>query len=178
MVGRIGPGKGHEDFLKALSYVVKERDNVRGIIVGKAFKDAEEQETALKALARSLGLEEKVAFVGFYEDIPKVMAALDIFVLSSYAEPFSRSLLEAMACGKAVVATNGGGIPEIITDRRSGVLVSPRSPRELAEAILFLVDSSDERERLGKEARLCIETSFSFQAHVRSLESLYLELLS
>ena len=178
MVGRIGPGKGHEDFLRALSVVVKKRKGVSGVIVGKAFKDFLSREAALKALAGELGLEDHVTFIGFREEMPTVMAALDIFVLSTVAEPFSRSLLEAMACGKAVIATNAGGVPEVVTDRKTGLLIAPRNPEEMADALLFLIDNPRERHRLGKEARLRTETSFSFEAHVQSLESLYLELLS
>lgn len=177
MVGRIGPGKGHEEFLQALSMAVRAKEETRGVIVGKAFKDAQEMETRLRALAGKLELDSKITFAGFQEDIPNVMAGLDIFVLFTHAEPFSRALLEAMASGKAVIATRAGGSLEVVTNQQTGLLVSPKNPREMAEAILFLAARPGERDRLGREARLCVERSFSIQAHVRAVESLYKELL-
>ena len=76
----------------------------------------------------------KVIFTGFRQDIPEIMALLDILVLASEKEPFGRVLIEAMACGKPVVATNAGGVPEIAEDGKTGILVPPKDSRAMAAA--------------------------------------------
>jgi len=178
MAARIGPGKGQDIFLRALAQVTARRKEVKGVIVGKPFRDVQGQEKTLQALTQDLGLTGCVKFVGFYEDIPKVMAAFDIYIMPTYAEPFGRSLLEAMSCGKAIIATRAGGTTEVLTHQESGLLVTPRDDQALTEAILFLLDHPEERRRLGQGARLRIEASFTFRTNVEAIEALYLEILS
>src|SRR5207245_8720748 len=106
----------------------------------------------LKELAAELGISPRVAFLGTRHDIPECLAALDLFVLPSLNEGMGRALVEAMAVGCPVVATRVGGIPDVVTDGTTGLLVPPRDERALAEAILTLLRDRSRRAAYGEAA--------------------------
>ena len=108
----------------------------------------------LKKLAKDLGMEEKVAFSGFRQDIPDVLASSDIFVVSSISEGLPTSLLEAMAAGKPCVVTDIG-LP--IEDRRTGFVVKPRDVKGLKDALEILIKDRELREELGRNAKAFVE---------------------
>jgi glycosyltransferase involved in cell wall biosynthesis len=163
--------KGYEYLLKAAALVKREASDTRFVFVGQGpvEKGAREQ-------ARRLALDGTVTFAGFRADAPRVAATFDIFALASIAEGLPIALLEAMALGRAVVATRVGGLPEVIDHDREGVLVPPGDPRALADAILALLADPELRQRLGEAARKRA-ADFDIRKAVRRMESVYEELL-
>lgn len=106
----------------------------------------------LEELAKRLGIEEDVLFVGEVKrsDISYYFAACDVFVIPSLSEGMPNAALEAMACAKPIVATNVGGLPEIVIDGVNGFLVKPKDPEALAEKICILLDNEEMRLKMGK----------------------------
>lgn len=178
VIGRIGEGKGQDDFIKASSIIAKQFGNVKFLIVGSAVTNKDSwREKYLKDLVKKLNLEGYVIFTGFRKDIENIIAGVDIFVLPSYAEPFGRSLLEAMVCSKPVIATNTGGTYEIVLDGKTGILIPPKNPSKLAEAMKKLIVDKDLRIRMGKEGRLKAEEVFDIKKCIKILEKEYIKLL-
>ena len=124
------------------------------------------QKEELEATVKRLGLESVVHFPGFRRDASQLLPALDVFVLSSLSEGISLALLEAMAAGVPSVATSVGGNLEIISDPACGLLVPPRSPRDLADAILSLMDDRHEAAELMEGGRRRVEEAFSLRRMV------------
>lgn len=172
-VGRLVEYKGHRTFLEAVKRVVEEVQDVRVLIVGEG-----ELEQELKDLSQRLSLTRYVIFCGYRKDIPQVMAASTILVLSSVGEHFGRVLIEAMAMGKPVVATRGGGVPEIVIDGRTGILVEPQDPDMMAQGILTLLKDPLLSHTLGKEGYRRVVERFSLHTHVNEVEKIYESLLN
>lgn len=168
--GRIVPVKGFEVFLEAARIVLKEKPLVRFVLAGDG-----PSRPKLQSLARKLGIEREFMFLGFREDIIDIINCLDIFVLPSYHEGIPMALLEAMALGKAVVATNVGGIKEIIEDNVSGLLVGSGDPRALALGCCKALDYPGLEARLGKAATKRVETRFSIPLQRVQVLALYRE---
>jgi glycosyltransferase involved in cell wall biosynthesis len=124
-------------------------------------------------LVERLGLAEHVSWLGERGDVPELMAAMDVLLLPSWEEPFGRSVIEAMAMGVPVVATNIGGPAEIIEAGTDGYLVAPREPQRWAEAIRELADQPGLRAQMGRAGRAKAEQRFSLQAHVKAILELY-----
>jgi len=127
-------------------------------------------------LTKKLNLTDKVIFMEKRADIHQVFASLDVFVLSSLAEPFGRVLIESMACAKPVVAFRGGGVPEIVQDEKTGFLVAPKDFNGLAEKIIYLLRHDRDRYDFGKAGRQRVKRLFDIKDHAHRIESLYCEL--
>jgi glycosyltransferase involved in cell wall biosynthesis len=121
-------------------------------------------------------MQRQIHFAGWREDIPEILSLCDVFALPSLGEHFGRVLIEAMAMGKAVVATNAGGVPEIVTHGETGLLVPPGDSTTLAEALLTLFRDLSLSARLGLAARRRAETCFGLSRHVEAVESVYRKL--
>jgi glycosyltransferase involved in cell wall biosynthesis len=130
----------------------------------------------LEEAVRRLGLEETVLLLGIRRDVPALLDALDVAVLSSDYEGSPLSVLEYMAAGKPIVSTNVGGVPELIADGREGILVEPQDPAALAAAVGRLLGDPAEAKRLGERARRRQQREYSLDAMVRRIEELYEEL--
>lgn len=128
-------------------------------------------------LARELGVAERVTFLGQRRDVPDLLAASDVFVLPSLWEGLPLSILEAMAAGKPVIATEVGGTPEALTDGETGLLVAPSDPAALTTAIRRVLEDADLRSRLASQGRDHVRRAFSVQAMVRAVTAHYDELL-
>jgi len=179
LVGRIGPGKGHETFLDAASRVHREFPMAQFLIVGRAEdQEDERREERLKTQAKSLGLDRNVFFLGYRKDTPSVMAALNVLVVSSWAEPFGRVVLEGSSSGLPVVGTNSGGTPEVITNGENGLLVPPKDEQKMAEAILRLLRSKEEAKKMGEKGRRKVLENFTLEIHAKKMENLYLSIVS
>jgi glycosyltransferase involved in cell wall biosynthesis len=168
VVGRLDRIKGHEILFKAFSECLGHDQNIRLIVVGDG-----PMRIALEQLAVALNVNEKVLFLGNRFDIPEILSFINIFVLPSLNEGLSITLLEAMAAGKAIVATNVGGNPEVIDDSVNGILVPSNSPSQLAEKILELVKNTERRSKLGSKALLKVAKYFSQDKFVREIQSVY-----
>lgn len=179
VVSRLSRLKGIETFIQAAALIAKQADDVRFVIVGEPspIKNLEYL-VELSGLAQSLGIGDKVIFTGLRSDVPAVMSALDVSVMPSLNEALSNVLLESMAAGAPVVATDVGGTSEALVDGVNGRLVPPASPELMAAAIQQLLDSPALAQRLGGAARRTIDERFSLDRMVHATESLYDRLLS
>jgi len=167
-VGRMIPRKGHRYLLEAAARLVEEGSDFDVLLVG----DGPEREPLLR-MARRLGLEQRVHFLGDRSDVRACLAAMDVFVLPSLHEGMSNALLEAMAMAKAVVASDGPGNEEVVTDGVSGLVVKAGDAEVLAAGLKSLIDDPSLRRRLGRGAREHAEARFSRAAMVERFEELY-----
>jgi len=142
--------KGHEVLLKALRLVNPETP-WQCLLVGDGT-----ERTAIEDAARAWGLDDRVQFLGSRSDVPDLLRQTDIFVLPSLWEPFGIAVLEAMAAGIPVIACRAGGIPEIITDGTTGLLVPPGNPEALAQAIQYLLSHPSVAQGLTSEAQRAV----------------------
>ena len=172
--GSISEAKGLRYLLEAMPEVIHRIPNVSLTIVGQGS----EQKT-FKDLARKLEIEKHVRFEGFVEHIriAGCFQKCTVFCLPTLREAYGMVLLEAMSCGKPVVATNVGGIPEIVEDGRSGILVRPMNSQELAAALIDILSSDELRLKMGKHNRELCETKFNWRKVVDTIENTYKTLL-
>lgn len=167
-VGRFVAYKGYEELLHAAALLHQRDAGIHWILVG----DGELRPDMMRQ-SKELGLDRHVHFTGWQADIREVLALADLFVLPSRGEHFGRVLIEAMAMGKAVVATDAGGVPEIVRHGETGWLVKPGQPERLAEAVGELLDNGERIVQFGAAGRRVVESRFSLQRHVQHVESLY-----
>ncbi|MBI4355780.1 MAG: glycosyltransferase [Candidatus Omnitrophica bacterium] len=169
-VGTLGTGvrKGVEWCLRATALVSDAVPGCHLLVVG----DGPER-SRLQGLAHELGLEGRVHFLGSRRDIRELMGAMDIVLLASEFEPFGIVLLEAMAMGKPVVATRTGGIPEVVEDRKTGLLVPPNDAPAMAGAIQRLHGDPEAAVQMGREGRWRVERLFTAQRGLAALYELY-----
>lgn len=177
VVGQLIPWKGHMYFLESAKEVAERISSAKFMIVGDEIPKGSGYRKKLEEFTFELGIRDKVIFTGFRKDIPDILSAFDIFVLPSLGEPFGRVIIEAMAMAKPVIATNAGGVPEIIVDGKTGILVPPEDPRAMTEAIIELLKDRDKAKKLGENGRKRVEEVFTIQEHVIKVQQLYLELL-
>ena len=178
VIGSISPAKGHKYFLKALVEVERKYPKVATLIVGESPPVFRRWRGRMEELVKRIGLKERVIFTGLREDISQIMAALDIFVLPSVYEAFGLVLLEAMAFKKPIIASNVGGIPEIVEDGITGLLVPPGDPESLAKAIIEITQHPKEAMKLGERGRERVKRYFSLDVYVQKIEKVYKEILS
>lgn len=165
-VGRLVPGKGHAVLLEAFA-------QLGGVPTLRVIGDGPER-AALGAQVERLGLTDGVQFLGFQSDVPAAMAALDMFVLAStHTEVLPLVVMEAMAAGCAVVATAVGGVPEIVEDGHSGLLVPPGDAEALAASLRRLAADPALRATLGRAARERVRGRFTLPGMVAETERVY-----
>jgi glycosyltransferase involved in cell wall biosynthesis len=179
IVGRLRPWKGQERFLRVAAMVARQLPKARFLVVGGViFAGSEAYETRLRQLAVELGLAGRVIFTGQREDLPRILAALDVLVHCADAEPFGRVLIEGMAARRPVVAFADGGVPEIVTDGETGLLVGPGDIEGMAEAVMSLLVDPDRRHGMGAAGRRRVETHFDARQTAHAVEGVYDEVLS
>jgi len=167
-VGNLYAVKGHASLVQAAARVVRVFPDAVFLFCGRG-----ELLEALQTSAAALGLERNVRFLGFREDVSRLLQAMDVFVLPSLSEGLPLAALEAMAAGKPVVATNVGGTPEAVLDGDTGFLVPPQNPAALAEKLLILLRDPARARRMGESGRIRVESDFSVWAMVDDYEQLY-----
>jgi glycosyltransferase involved in cell wall biosynthesis len=163
--------KNHENFLRAAALVRRSLPEARFLVVGTGPR-----RESLEALVEAWELRGKVLFTGLRDDVPELLAASDLLVLSSDKEGFPNAVLEAMASGRPAVVTDVGGCREAVEDGETGLVVPPRDSTRLAAAMLRMLRDPALRRRAGEKARRRAET-FSIETMRRRTEELYLELL-
>ena len=179
IVGRISPWKGQHIFLRAAATVRERFPRARFQIIGSALFDEAEYEKEVRALAVTLGLSEVVEFTGFRADVGAMIASLDILAhASTTGEPFGQVVAEGMIAGKPVVATHGGGVPEIIEDGVSGLLVPMDDAPALAAAIIWLLEKPEQAAQIAKAGRQRILDHFLIAHTAGKVQNLYDELLA
>lgn len=167
-IGRFSREKALGRFIKAMPLVLKGCSEAEFIIVGKG-----PEENKLKALAKELGLEKKLKFKPWTEDVFSVMGSIDIFVITSIREGCPHILLEALSTGRPVVASNIEGILDIIEDGKDGLLVDTANHYVLAQRILYLCDNLREAISLGQNGLSKIREQFNIKAEMQRYEELY-----
>lgn len=172
IVARLVPEKGYEYAIKALPQVLKKIPNMYLVIVGEGPLRG-----PLEELCRNLGVEKNVIFLGFRREVEALVADFDVFVLPSVREGLGLSLLEAMAQGKPVVATEAGGIPEIVKNQNNGLLVAPGNEEALAESIIEILSSKERASFLGSQAKKTVFEKFSAKTMAYETMKIYEEVL-
>lgn len=173
-VGNINSVKGYEYFIESASLIKKKIDNVKFLIVGdisNPHKNYYYQK--LKSLVGSLEMEHDVIFAGKRYDIPQLLSIFDVFVLPSIAEGTPLVILEAMAMEKPVVATDVGAVSEQVSDGETGIIVPPKNPKTMAEAVIYLLENPEERIEMGKRGRKQVKEMFSLERCVEEHKKLY-----
>ena len=170
-VGRLVPVKGPEFMLKASQYIIPESPETHFIFAGDGpLKEG------LQTLAKETGTDKNIIFLGWREDVPRILSLFDVLLLPSLNEGMGRVLAEAMALGKPIVASNAGGIPDLVIHGKNGFLVPPQNPEELAKHIQLLLENKDRREKMGRAGKE-MASGFTHEAMVQKIAHLYEELM-
>jgi glycosyltransferase involved in cell wall biosynthesis len=178
VVSRLHRLKGIEDFLDAAAIVAATHPDVRFLVVGQPSPvDNVAYLDELSQRARHLGIGERVIFTGLRDDVPALLSAVDVSVMPSLNEALSNVLLESMAAGAPVIATDVGGTTEALHDGRNGLLIPPGSPAAMAAAIDRLLSNSSLARDLGARARQSIADKFSLDRMVAATAAVYEDLL-
>ena len=167
-VAALVPHKGQRHLIEAAAIVVKKVPDARFVIAGEG-----ELRPMLERQIKEHRLEKHVFLVGFRPDILSVHKAFDIFAMSSVTEGLGTSLLDAMACGKPVVATTAGGMPEVVADGSTGLLVPPRDHEAMAAALVRLLTDDDLRRRMGAAGEARVREYFSAERMVQDTLAVY-----
>ncbi len=173
IVARLSDIKGHQYLIEAMSYVIRELPNAQLLIVG----DGREKNNLQKKVIE-LGIQKNTVFIPSVEDTQTVLHAIEIFVMPSLQEGLGLSIMEAMAQGLAVIASDIGGIRDLIQDGVNGRLVRPKDVQALYKAILELLKNKDKARLLGRNAARTIEDNFSLKKMVSQTKKAYQECLS
>jgi glycosyltransferase involved in cell wall biosynthesis len=168
VVARLEPEKGHPTLLEAWPAVLRAAPDAYLLIVGEGSR-----RDALEVQARQLQIAHRVVFTGRREDVPAVTAALDVAVLPSYREAQGMVILEAMALSRPVVASNVGGIPEMIQDGVTGLLVPPHDAGALAGAIIRLLTNHPLADTIARAGHDLVHDRFCIELMVSAVESIY-----
>jgi glycosyltransferase involved in cell wall biosynthesis len=171
-VGRFSPQKNHRLLIEAFSDVLKEIPDAVLLLVG----DGELRPEIVK-LTHRLGLEKSVQFLGARKDVPELLAACDLLVLSSDWEGVPLAVLEAMAAGKPVVSTAVGGVPELVVQGETGLLVPPGNTRALTDAITWVYKNPSGASEMGEKGREIAKAKFDVKTMTSQYENLYLNLI-
>ncbi len=184
VVGQISPWKGLVDVIRAMPKVLSSFPEARLLVVGEPKFDtvsARYDNVAylkeLKSLVEELNLRKEVIFTGERSDIPEVMKAIDLLILASWEEPFGRALIEAMAMEKPVISTNRGGPTEIVEDGVTGVLLPPKNPEVIAQAVIELTSKKKKSEEMGRRGRKEVRRRFNTDTYIAKMLNIYKKIL-
>ncbi len=169
-VGHLTPQKGHEYLFRAGPKILESIPQARFLVVGKGYLKRK-----LENLARSLGISDEVVFAGLRQDIPLILNSLDLFVLPSLWEGFGIAIIEAMACAVPVIASNVGGIPEIVQHGENGILIAPKNPDEIVSAVIRVLKNKELADRLAENGMETVKEKFEVEKMVRRVEQVYEE---
>jgi glycosyltransferase involved in cell wall biosynthesis len=172
-VCRLFPGKGPAELIRALAMVREDQPEAKLVIVGQDVSPDGAYGQELSALARELGVGDSVIFTGRRGDVPRLLAAADVFAMPSLEEPFGLVYLEAMAMRLPVVALDSGGTPEVVEHRRTGLLSPPHDLDALAANLVELLSDADLRARVGEHGRRDVEQRFSVDRQGRDVAEAY-----
>jgi glycosyltransferase involved in cell wall biosynthesis len=170
-VGRLVPVKGPEFLVEAAKHIIPNFPRTYFLFTGDGYLRASLEEQALK-----LGIQKNIIFLGWREDVVKIISLFDIFALPSLNEGMGRVLVEAMALEKPIVASHVGGIPDLITHGKNGFLVPPKNPGQLAKYIRLLIEDKGKRKRIGQQGKKTAQ-NFSKEVMVEKVTELYRKLM-
>ncbi|MBU1863221.1 MAG: glycosyltransferase family 4 protein [Candidatus Omnitrophica bacterium] len=171
-VSRLTYIKGNAFLIDALSLVIQTYPQTLLLVIG----DGEER-NSLEDKVQQLGLVDNVRFLGFRDDVFELLHALDIFVLASLNEGLGKAILEAMACGKPVIASRTGGVPEVVRDGVTGILVPPGDSESLARTLLSLMGNKEKAQELGMKGKEMVSDVFSVKRMIENIDDVYKRLI-
>ena len=177
-VGQISNGKGIGTLIKASPGIIAAYPNVVFVVAGADAVREKGLTRGMQELASRLGVSDYFTFLGKRNDVPQILNAVDLLVVPSLAEAFGKVIIEAMACRKCVIASNVGGIPEIIRDGENGILVPPGDGESLGRSIVSLLENDKLRMRMAEAGYQTVKDRFSIEKVVGRTENLYRELIS
>jgi glycosyltransferase involved in cell wall biosynthesis len=172
-VGRVVDTKGVEDYLHMAAALAARFPSCRFLIVGDDHGPPPTYRARMEELARQLAIADRCRFVGFRDDVWTMLHLCDVVVIPSRVEPFGNVAIEAGAAARPVVATRVGGLPEIVRDGETGLLVPPGEPQAVAEGVARLLVDGTLRRSLGERARERVSACFSLSAHARRMADLF-----
>ncbi len=172
-IGRLQIGKGYLEFLEMAQRLSRQMPQAKFLIVGEATRGEPEQAELILRRIKEFELEAVVKLAGFRKDIPRTLAAMDVFVFPSHAEAFGMVVIEAMAARKPVIASNSDGILDMIIHEQNGILTPPREVEALTAACCRLAENSELRKRLGAAARQTAMEKFTVSRMLDELEAIY-----
>ena len=172
-VGRLCDVKGQRELIEAVARL----DGAHAVLVGADLEQRGGYERELRRRAEELGVGDRVVFAGTRDDAQRMLAAADVVALPSWTEGLPMVVLEAMALGRPIVATPVGGTPELVDDGETGLLVPPRDPAALADALRRLLADDALRRTLGENARRRVEERFTADATAREVLAIYDEVV-
>lgn len=167
-VARLAPQKGVEHFIRAAAIVKAKHPSARFVIIGDG-----PYRYFLELEAQSAGIRDSTEFTGFRSDALSIVAGFDVFVLPSIRETFGLALVEAMSQGVPAVASNVGGIPEIVEDMQTGLLAEPGNPEDIAEKVCRLLENKELAERLARQGCEFVRAQFTAERMIHEIEELY-----
>jgi L-malate glycosyltransferase len=171
-VGRLSKEKGLRYLIEAASGLLNYKITIKLAIIGEGIQREE-----LELLSRQKGIDKSITFMGFQRDVQSWLPAFDLFVLPSLMEGTPMALLEAMLYGLPVVASNVGGIPDVIKSGENGILVSPGAPQEIGSAISLLFSSKELRSKIGEKGRETAQEKYSMKQWIQKIETEYFRVL-
>ena len=172
IIARLSSVKGHKFLIEAFSLVLKQKPDTQLFIVGGG-----PEENNLIAITNKLKIDKNVIFHKPVSETIEPLLAMDIFVMPSIQEGLGLSIMEAMAAGKPVIASNVGGISTLVKDRVTGFLVPPADPQKLAETILYLLNNKAMQSNIAGAAKKYVVENFNLQDMVSKVERVYEEVL-
>jgi glycosyltransferase involved in cell wall biosynthesis len=176
-IGQITPEKGQEEFIRAAGQVCRTRSDIEFLIAGEENSESQSFTRRLHQVAETMGIQDRVRFMGFVEYIPQLLSAVDVVVVPSWDEGFSLVTIEAMAARRAVLASNAGGIAGIVQENVNGLLFPPQDANAMAEKMKWLLADAPLRERLAGHGQRDVYERFSRDKVIDQIEALYAEVL-
>jgi glycosyltransferase involved in cell wall biosynthesis len=176
-IGQLTPEKGQEEFIRAAGQICRSRSDVEFLIAGEENSDSQSYTHRLHQIAETMGIQDRVRFMGFVQYLPELLGAVDVVVVPSWDEGFSLVTIEAMAARRAVLASNVGGIRDILQENVNGLLFSPRDANAMAEKMKWLLADAPLRDRLAGQGQRDVYAKFSRDKVIDQIEMLYKEAL-
>ena len=177
VIGRISYWKGQEYLIKGIPKIIKQYPDSIFLFVGDTLFGERAVKQKLEELIRDEELTDYCIMTGWRRDIPDILKETDILVhTSSQPEPFGLVLLEGMVMGKPIVATNAGGVPEIIADRVTGILVKPADANAIADAVIYILSNPEIGRKMGRAGQERVERLFDVKMMVKKIENVYAEI--
>jgi glycosyltransferase involved in cell wall biosynthesis len=167
-IGRFMPDKNIPALLRAVRSIITHRQDCRWVLVGKG-----PLEQRLRQQCTALGLDEFVKFAGFRKDIPEILSAIDSLVVPSTSEGCCVAILEAMACGKPVIATDVGGTREVVLDGETGYVIAPNDIAALSDRMQRIADDGELKRKMAHASLAKAQADFSVVQMVRRIEAVY-----
>jgi len=172
LVGNLRPVKGIDVFIKSAKYILEEISTVYFLVIG----DGDEKQK-LSNLAADLNIQDRIIFAGKRDDIPSILTICDIGVSSSHSEGLSNSIIEYMTSGLPVICTDVGGNNELVEENKNGYLVLPNEPKQMARALLKLLENKSLANSMGKESKKRSKENFSLKTFIQHMQKYYVGLL-